>query len=76
MKAQIKIIKSSTETIIDAAKRSINQATLNNREVSLKDGEYIITVKPYDILKDVIMSLKKIALKQEIAALEAQLVTA
>lgn len=69
----ITITKNNKETIFDASKRAINQATLNNRIVSFVDGAYSCLVYPYDAMNNVIKALKAIAIKIEIDALEAKL---
>lgn len=67
------IAKNNKETLLDAAKRASNQATLNNRIVTFQDGNYSILVYPYDILNNIIRGIKAMVLMAEIAALEAQL---
>jgi hypothetical protein len=67
------ITKNNKETLLDAAKRASNQATLNNSIVTFQDGNYSILVYPYDILNNIIRGIKTMALMTEIAALEAQL---
>jgi hypothetical protein len=69
----ITISKASKETLLDAAKRATNQATLNNKIVIFQDGNYSCIVYPYDVIGNVIKALKKIALMIEIAALEAKI---
>lgn len=70
MMKPITITKNSKETLLDAAKRAANQATLNNRIVQFQSGEYSCLVYPYDIIKNIIRSLKVIALMTEISRLE------
>jgi hypothetical protein len=69
----INITKNNSETLIDAAKRASNQANLNNRIVNFVYGNYSILVYPFDVLKTIIVELKKIALHQEIEALQAKI---
>jgi hypothetical protein len=69
----ITIAKNTKETLLDAAKRATNQATLNNRTVIFQDGNYSCLVYPYDIIGNVIKAIKKIALMIEIANLEARI---
>ena len=69
----ITIAKNTKETLLDAAKRATNQATLNNKIVIFQDGNYSCLVYPYDIINQVIRSIKKIALMIEIANLEARI---
>lgn len=69
----ITITKNNKETIFDASKRAINQATLNNRIVNFIDGKYSCLVYPYDVINNVIKAFKAIALSIEIEALEAKL---
>jgi hypothetical protein len=69
----ITIAKNTKETLLDAAKRATNQATLNNKIVIFQDGNYSILVYPYDIMGNVIRAIKRIALMIEIANLEAKI---
>lgn len=69
----INITKNNSETIFDAAKRASNQANLNNREVNFISGTYSVIVKPFAVIKEVIIELKKIAINQEIDALQAKI---
>lgn len=69
----ITIAKNTKETLLDAAKRATNQATLNNKIVIFQDGNYSCLVYPYDIIGSVIKAIKKIALMIEIANLEARI---
>jgi hypothetical protein len=69
----INITKNNSETIFDAAKRASNQANLNNRIVNFVCGNYSILVYPFDVIKNIIVELKKIALHQEIEALQAKI---
>jgi hypothetical protein len=67
----ITIAKNHKETLFDAAKRASNQATINNRIVEFKDGEYTCLVYPNDILNSIIKAFKRIALMIEISRLES-----
>jgi hypothetical protein len=69
----ITITKNSKETLLDAAKRAANQATLNNRIVQFQDGEYSCLVYPYDVLNNIVKAIKRIALMIEINRLESSL---
>ena len=64
------ITKNHKETLFDAAKRASNQATINNKIVEFKDGEYTCLVYPNDILSSIIKAFKRIALMIEISRLE------
>lgn len=67
----ITITKNHKETLFDAAKRAANQATINNRIVEFKDGEYSCLVYPYDVINNIIKAFKRIALMIEISRLES-----
>ena len=69
----INITKNKSETLLDAAKRASNQATLNNNVVNFKDGAYSILVNPMDTVKYIIKELKKIAIQQEIEYLQLKI---
>lgn len=69
----INITKNNKETIFDAAKRASNQANLNNRVVNFISGNYSVLVYPFDVVKTIIVELKKIAISQEIDALQAKI---
>ena len=73
MKKPITITKNQKETLFDAARRASNQANLNNTIVEFKDFQYSVLVYPNDITTNVLKALKRIALMQEIAILEAKI---
>ena len=69
----INITKNNSETLFEAAKRATNQANINNREVKFIDGAYSILVKPFAVVKDVMVELKRIAIHQEIDYLQSKI---
>jgi hypothetical protein len=68
----ITVTKKSDETLLDASKKAINQATINNRTVIFQDGNYTCLVYPNDVLEKVMKAFKRIALMIEIAYLESR----
>jgi hypothetical protein len=69
----INLTKNNSETLIDAAKRASNQANLNNKIVNFILGSRSILVYPCDIVRDIIVELKKLSLQEEIDTLEAKI---
>jgi hypothetical protein len=65
--------KKNKETLFDAAKRSCNQANLNNRIVIFQHGNFSCLVYPCDILGNVLKAIKSIILMDDISRLETAL---
>jgi len=55
------------ETLVNSAKRAINNANVNDSSVEFHDNEQIVVVKPNSSLEDVIKAMK---LKHVVARLD------